>query len=178
LNPGYTEAHTLLGDVLLEQGQFEQAILQYTATLGIEPRNPIANHKMGKALAAQGRTAEAIQYLSKAIELKPDYVEALNSLAWTLATDSDSRFRDGTRAVNLAERACRLSDNKHPWILDTLAAAYAETGEFERAKETAQRAITLARSAGRTEWAQEIETRLQLYNQGRAFQGPSSHAGS
>jgi spermidine synthase len=178
LAPSYTEAHTLLGDVLLERGQPDQAILQYSATLDIEPRNPIATHNMGNALAAQDKIGEAIQYFSKAIELNPDYVEALNSLAWTLATDSDSRFRDGTRAVSLAERACRLSGNKHAWFLDTLAAAYAEAGEFERAKETAQRAITLARSAGRTEWVQEIETRLQLYNQRRAFKGRSSRAGS
>jgi hypothetical protein len=75
--------------------------------------------------------------------------------------------------VKLAERACQLTGDKHPLLLDTLAAAYAESGEFDRAKETAQRAITLARSAGRSEWAQDIETRLALYNRGLSF-----HTGS
>jgi hypothetical protein len=58
-------------------------------------------------------------------------------------------------------------------LLDTLAAAYAETGEYSRAVETARRAAALAREAGGPEWAQDIEKRLELYGRGLAY-----HTGS
>jgi spermidine synthase len=173
IKPGYSEAHNKLGDAFLAQGKLETAISHYTAALRIGPDDALAHEGLADALAAQGKTGEAIEHLSKAVELKPDYVKALNSLAWTLATNGDARFRDGARAVELARRACELTDNRHPLLLDTLAAAYAESGEFDRARETATRAAALARSARRSEWARDIEKRLESYNRGLPF-----HTGS
>ena len=173
LKPGFAEGHNYLGDALLAQGKLEEAVFHYSMAVRIEPNFAPAHNGLGSALAGQGKTGEAIEHLSKSVELEPDYVEALNSLAWMLATDSNSKFRDGARAVTLAERACKLTGDQHPLLLDTLAAAYAESGEFDRAKQTAQKAITLARSAGRLEWAQDIEKRLDLYNHGLSF-----HTGS
>jgi spermidine synthase len=173
LNPGFAQAHSNLGDVLLAQGKLERAVSYYSAALRIQPDYALAHYGLASALAGQGNTAEAIEHLFKAVELEPDYVEALNSLAWTLATDGNPGFRDGARAVTLAERACDLTGDKHPLLLDTLAAAYAESGEFDRARETAQKAITLARSARQIEWAQNIEPRLGLYNRGLPY-----HTGS
>jgi membrane associated rhomboid family serine protease len=60
--------------------------------------------------------------------------ETLNSLAWLLATCPDAAIRNGTRAVELAQRACKLDDWKNPALLDTLAAAYAEAGDFPQAE--------------------------------------------
>jgi spermidine synthase len=173
IKPDYSDANVLLGDLLLAQGEAERAVARYAAALRTHPEDPIGHAGLGSALAAQGKTAEAIDNLSRAVRLDPDYVKALNSLAWILATGSDSRYRDGARAVELARRACELTGYKHPLLMDTLAAAYAEAGEFDRARETAQRAISLARSAGRSQWAQDIETRLELYNRGLAFRAGS-----
>lgn len=85
-----------------------------------------------------------------------------------LSTDGDAKLRDGARAIRLAERARGIAGD-NPLILDTLAAAYAETGEYERAAETARRAAVLAQSAGGPEWAQEIEKRAELYARGLPF---------
>ena len=71
--------------------------------------------------------------------------------------------------MRLAEHACELTEGKHALLLDTLAAAYAESGEFDKARETADKAVTLARSAGREDWVQMIEKRLAQYHRGVPF---------
>ena len=144
-------------------------MFHYSAAVRVQPDYALAHYGLGSALAAQGNTRQAIEHLSRAVELDPDYVEALNHLAWILATGSDSKFRDGASAVKLAERACELTGDKHPLLLDALAAAYAESGEFDMARQTAKRAISMARSAGKPEWAEAIEKRLELYNRGLPY---------
>jgi spermidine synthase len=169
LNPDFAEAYNNLGNVYLSQAKFDDAIAQYKAALRIKPDYALAHYGMAEALAGQGRTGEAISHLSKTLELSPNYVEALTGLAWMLATDSDPKLRDGARAVTLAKRACELRGDDQPLLLDTLAAAYAESGDFSRAVDTAQKAEKLARSAGGPEWAQDIEHRLELYRRGLPF---------
>ena len=66
-----------------------------------------------------------------------------NDAAYALATSPDSRLRDGPRAVELARRAAAGSGEGLPNVLDTLAVAYAETGDFALAREAAHRAIAL-----------------------------------
>jgi spermidine synthase len=173
IKPDYADASVQLGDALFAQGASGKAAVHYAAALRAYPEDPFANAGLGSVLADQGKTGEAIQYLSRAVQLDPDYVKALNSLAWILATQSDPRYRDGARAVGLAERACELTGYKHPLLLDTLAAAYAEAGEFERAGEIAHRAVALAESGGRSQWAHDIERRLALYNRRVSFRAGS-----
>jgi tetratricopeptide (TPR) repeat protein len=72
----------------------------------------------------------------------------LDELAWLLATYPDSKSRDGSEAVGLAERACVLTERRIPALLDTLAAAYAEAGDFPRAISTAEEALKHAHSSG------------------------------
>jgi cytochrome c-type biogenesis protein CcmH/NrfG len=84
------------------------------------------------------------------LRLQPDRLEALNNLAWILATDSNAELRDGAEAVRLAERACELASGRQTVFIGTLAAAYAESGQFEKAVTTAQRACDLALSLGQT----------------------------
>jgi tetratricopeptide (TPR) repeat protein len=72
----------------------------------------------------------------------------LDELAWLLATYPDSKSRDGTEAVQLAERACTLTERRIPALLDTLGAAYAEAGDFSRAITTIEEALNLARTSG------------------------------
>jgi len=144
LKPDFAEAYNNLGNAFLSRGRFDDAIAQYSAALRIQPDYALARYGLGSALASQGRTREAIEQLARTVELSPDYTEALSGLAWMLATDGDAALRDGVRAVRLAERAREVSGGDNPLILDALAAAYAETGEYERAAQTARRAAELA----------------------------------
>ena len=131
--------------------------------------NADAQYNMGLFLAKQGRAADAITHYSEALRIHPNYMDALNNLAWIFATNGDPAFRNGVKAVQMAERACKISGNNDPFLLDTLAAAYAETGRFEKAGVTAQKAFDLARSSGFEPLAGAVEKRLQLYRSNRPF---------
>ena len=101
---------------------------------------------LGNALRVQGKTDEAVQEFREAIRVSSEYPDGYNNLAWLRATYPEPRFRDGPEAVRLAEKACKLTDNKDDHFLDTLAAAYAEAGQFTQAVETAKRALDMARN--------------------------------
>jgi tetratricopeptide (TPR) repeat protein len=102
-------------------------------------------------------------YLQKAVELDPNHPEAANTLAWLLATSSDADIRDGRRAVELAEHACRTTDFKQAVYVGTLAAAYAEAGRFEEAIATAQKACALTSGLAGPELLKKNQERLILY---------------
>ena len=93
-------------------------------------------------------------------------------LAWMLAT-GDSDVADHSQAVELAEKACRLTERKAPELLDTLAAAYAASGRFSQAAATAREAIKLANQGGNKALAKTIQERLELYNRGKPYLQPS-----
>ena len=99
---------------------------------------------MGRAFLAKDRIHDAIAQYREALAIAPENVAAQRNLAWLLATSADPSLRNGLEAVLLAEQASRLSGGNRPIILRILAAAYAETGRFTEARETAQQALQLA----------------------------------
>jgi Flp pilus assembly protein TadD len=78
------------------------------------------------------------------LRLEPNNLLVLNQIAWVLATNPAASIRNGNEAVELAERAVKLSGAREPAVLDTLAAAYAEVRRFPEAAQTARRALALA----------------------------------
>jgi hypothetical protein len=94
------------------------------------------------------REPDGLQRLRDVAANAPDSPRMLDELAWLFATYPDSRSRDGAEAVRLAEHACDLTGRKIPALLDTLAAAYAEAGDFSRAISTAEEALNRAGSSG------------------------------
>jgi Flp pilus assembly protein TadD len=103
----------------------------------------------------------------------PEHAEALNNLAWLLATCADDQVRNGAEAVRLAEEACRLSGGKEARFWGTLDAAYAEAGRFDDAVATATKARDLALAAGNSEIAQLAEGRLALYRTRKPYRSPA-----
>ncbi len=106
---------------------------------------------------------QAIADYHQALAINPDYAEAYNWLAWLLATCPDKKYRHGKRAVENARKACQLSDGGDWPYFDTLAAAYAECGDFEKAKQWQAKAI----EAGPDD--KELHARRELYMQGKPF---------
>ncbi len=110
-----------------------------------------------------GNYSLAIQHYNTALSLKPDAPDALNNLAWLLATCPEAGIRDGARAVPLAEQACQLTQFNAAVFLGTLAAAYAEAGRFNVAIATAIKACALAEAAGEKNLLQKNRELLELY---------------
>ncbi len=132
-------------------------------TIEVTSNNFVMHSNYGNALLEEGRIEPAIENYNEGLRIKPNYAAAINNLAWILATTEDVRFRNPADAVKLAQRACVLTNHKDAEALDTLAAAYAAAGRFEKATETAEKALELAVSAGRKDLAAEIRNRLRLY---------------
>lgn len=165
-------AHSNLGLALAVQGRTEEAIQQLLEAIRLNPDHAIAHWAVGSGRAQQGRFDEAIQQYETALSLKPDFPEALNNLAWLRATHPDPKCRDGVAAVKLAERACRLTEQKEPLFIGTLAAAYAEAGRFDDAIKTAEKAKDLATAAGLKDLADRNCQLIELYRAGKPFHEP------
>ena len=89
--------------------------------------------------------------------------QVLNDTAWVLATSADAALRDGAEAVTLAGHAVELTSGHEPVLLATLAAAYAETGQFDRAVEMEKRAAELATQQGNSSMADALRERLVMF---------------
>ncbi len=107
---------------------------------------------LGNALLLLGNRQEAISHYQQALRIEPDDPEALNNLAWLLATLAPADGGDPVRAVSLAEQACQLTRDRVAPYLDTLAAAYAAAGRFSDAIAAAEKALELARAGAGRAW--------------------------
>jgi len=170
--PDHAVARTRLVASLAAQGRKDEALVEAKETIRRHPDHAPAYYYLGGLTGDAGDIAEAIRCYERAVELKPDYPEALNNLAWLLASHPDATFRDGARAVELARRACELTENKAPILIGTLAAAYAEAGRFEEAVRSGELAIQVAEAAGDTALAQKNQELIELYRAGKPFRQP------
>ena len=116
-----------------------------------------------------GQAKEANTQYRTALGIDPNDTEALNNMAWILATWPDALTRDGSKAVELAERADSLTRGTSPIASATLAAAYAEVGRFDEAIKTGQRAVQLANAEGNTARAESVQAQIERYKAGSAF---------
>ena len=178
LRPENGPAHDNLAKALLQKGRLAEAMVHYRKFLEIEPGNVEARNILGTALIQQGRVTEAIDQWQKVLAIQPDNGNAASNLAWVFATCPEDSMREGAHAVELAEKALRISGGKIPMIYRVLAAAYAENGRFSDAIETAQRGAELANSQGNPALAAELESNIALYQSGKPLRDPSITNGS
>ncbi len=171
-NPGDAEGHYDLGVALLQARRADEAILQFQNALQIRPDYALAQNYLGNASLQKGRVTEAITHFQKALQIEPANPAIANNLAWLLATWPEASVRNGKQAVALAERANQLASGGNPFVLCTLAAAYAEAGRFSEAVETAQRALHLAEAQSNTSLAGQLQIQIKLYQAGSPFHLP------
>ena len=117
----------------------------------------------------QHKTTEAIAHYRMALGLQSAMPEALNNLAWILATDPHAEIRNGAEAVQLARRACAQTRDSMPMLIGTLAAAYAEAGYFDEAIASAQKAHDLAVAQGCGDVAAKNLELLELFRSHHAY---------
>jgi tetratricopeptide (TPR) repeat protein len=151
VSPYDAAAHSALGSVLAENGDLVSAAQHLGYAMMLRPEVEQVHAQLRQVLLLLARAPDGLQRLREIAGNAPDSPRMLDELAWLLATYPDSKSRDGTEAVQLAERACALTDRRIPALLDTLAVAYAEQGDFARAISTIEEALNLARSSGDTD---------------------------
>ena len=166
IRPDDGKAMNNLGNALALEGELGEAIVQFRKAVEVNPDDVDAQFNLGHALAAQGEMGEAVVQYRKAVELRPANIYLLNDLAWCLATATDAGVRNGAEALTLAQKAVKLGGANNPLILQTLAAAYAETGRYAEALETAQTAERLAAAANKDALARQLQEEMHLYNAG------------
>src|SRR5207244_11232635 len=139
--------HWVYGHEVLRKGRVDEAIVQFQKALdsGVEDAYaPTIHYNLGNALRQKKLLSEAVAQYREALKRAPRLVAAQDNLAWTLATAPDASLRNGSQALELATQANQLSVGRDPVILHTLAAAYAENGQFTNSSESAKRALDLA----------------------------------
>jgi tetratricopeptide (TPR) repeat protein len=169
LYPNADEARGNLALALSNAGRFEEAVAHFKIVLQSQPDDAEINFDIAVALNALGKTKAAIDYYRHGLLANPNSPDALNNLAWILATNPDAQLRNGRESVKLAEKASELTDYKRPIFLGTLAAAYAEAGRFAEAVSTAERAIALAEGTNQPELLAKNRQLLDLYRSGKAY---------
>jgi len=163
LAPGDRDAYLKAGHVLMAEDRWSEAAETMSSLLAINSRDLLAHENLGVILPHLGRAGEARDHWETAVSVAPDETDALNNLAWLLATDPDPALRNGPRAVALAEHACALTDYKQTVFIGTLAAAYAEAGRFADAITAAKKACANAESHGETASLRLNQELLALY---------------
>ncbi len=169
INPRFVASHNNYGTLLAELGRFDEAMKQYAAAARLDPADWHAPYLMGKALLKQGRDTEAIPHFRQAVKLDPNNPRVLAYLAQVLASDKNPQVRDGNTALAMAARANDLTGGIQPAMLDAMAMAYAEIGQFTNAQETAAYALKLATAYDMTNDVTVIQQRLQLYKNNQPF---------
>jgi tetratricopeptide (TPR) repeat protein len=134
------------------------------------PENPELQKRMKLAIQLDkaGKFAEALQEYREAARLYPNDPMALNNLAWSLAANPRQELRNGKEAVKFASRAVELTGQQQPVFIGTLAAAYAEDGQFAKAVEMAKMARAVALLNDHPEIAVVNDQLLKLYSAGKA----------
>ena len=117
----------------------------------------------------KGQFSGALNHFQKAVSLRPEWPEALNRLAWILATYPSPDARQPDKAIALARLAANLTEYGNATILDTLATAYAAGGQFEQAVKTERRALVVASVEPPNTLVPEIRRRLDLYRREETY---------
>jgi tetratricopeptide (TPR) repeat protein len=167
-NPRNAGAYANTAAVALKRKEFDAVIAACTQATELDPRMGEAYINRAEAYQGKGELPRAVADLKKAIALEGNRLEvACNQLAWIRATSLEKSLRNGKEAVAAATRACELTKWQNPGVLDTLAAAYAEHGQFAQAVEAQARALAFDKLL--PDIRQEMEHRLEQYKRGEAY---------
>jgi len=157
--------YALRGNARARLGDRDRALADYRRALKSSRGIYWIHANLGTILFERGEYQAALAAFDEAISLAPDNVILLNARARLRATSADASIRDGAQAVDDASRAVALDGEVPIFFFDTLAAAYAENGDFTRAVELQERVVEEAPPAARGEY----EERLRLYRQNMPY---------
>jgi tetratricopeptide (TPR) repeat protein len=176
--PNNWRAHFLKAAVLVLAKRGNDALREMDESIRLAQHSNVSTallselyQSKGRSCIDYGRYQDAKRALEAAVHLQPDDPDTLNDLAWMLATAQNKQVRNGRRALNLASKACRLGRWTNAFAIDTLAAAYAESGRFDEAVRYEQLAIQNLSPEDQKDQLGGMLNRLQLYESGQPYRG-------
>jgi tetratricopeptide (TPR) repeat protein len=178
INPLAVDNHYVLGKFLLEQGRPNEALAEFQTAETIRQHYLPGEVGLATAFEALGNDQEALTHWRKAHAIDPSNLSATLGTAWLLATAPNGAVRNGREALTLAQSADSAQATDDPAVLDTLAAAWAENGDFSHAASTASQALALATRKGNAQLSTAIRTHLATYQRKRPFRDVPKPAGS
>lgn len=163
-----------LADAMSLLGGREQAILCYNEALRLEPNLAVRHPEFARQLTQNDRQFDLLKRLREAHSKNPHDALVAGRLAWIYSTSENPAARDPAKAVGLARQAANASQRQDPHMLDVLAAALADAGQFSEAERTSQQAEALCRELAEetpawTTVAEQIVERRMLYAQRKAY---------
>ncbi len=170
LGPGSVTPYVNRAQVWIAKKEFDRALDDCQEAIRLDPKYPGAYLNRGRVWWKKKDFDKVLADCDEAIRLAPSNPGGYNLRAWLYATCPDEKYRDGKKAVEDARRACEMSAWRQGSYIDTLAAAYAEAGDFRRAAEQQRRALEFADFA-RTS-GDEARRRLELYQQSKPYREP------
>ncbi len=162
LDREHAPAYSSRAGVFIRRGLYREALEDIRAALSLKPQNPDYLHNRAVVLTSLERYGEAIEGYERAINLDPKGGGTYNNLAWLLATAKDSTVRDCRKAISYASKALKIGKTGS-WM-DTLAAAYAECGEFDKAVSTEKEAYKLSHPPN-----DNFRRRIEVYKNGKTY---------
>lgn len=172
IDPAHTVTLANHGVLLSASGRMPEALTDLRQAVAQSPRSLTARAALAEVLLKSGRTADAAVEYRAGLAAHPEWWEGHRALAYLLATDEDAQVRRGTEALALAQRLCAATSNRDPAALEALAAARAETGQFDGAVNAQTQAIDLWRVANQPVRITAAERRLQAYQRSQPWREP------
>jgi tetratricopeptide (TPR) repeat protein len=159
--------HLQLAGYYIRDKRPSKAIEIFTKILTDDENNQDARRARADTLLSVGKHSEAIDDYEILIKQAPEDDGILNNFAWVLATSPEDELRDGQRALKMATKANELTESKKAHILSTLASAYAEIGDFESARQWAQKAVDLGADDDETD--EQLKNELESFKQNKPW---------
>ena len=161
IEPNSSRAHLRLGSLYLKQGQRPLALKHLEQAAELSPEDVSIVNNLGTLYDQLGKYQQAIGQFDRAITLMPGEAGSYNNLAWLRATCPDAQFRNGEQAIKLARKACELTGWNDFSTLDTLATAYAATGNWKEAMKWQEKAIEFSPPTQKN----DLKRRLEAFKQ-------------
>jgi Flp pilus assembly protein TadD len=169
VSPFDVATHSSVAVAMAQTGDLVTAARQLGYVMMLKPNAEESFAQLHQMVLSLANAPDGLQRLRDIATNAPDSPRMLDELAWLLATYPDSNSRDGAEAVRLAERACALSDRRVPALLATLAAAYAETGDFSRGVAAGEEALTRGQAIGDADSVKLSENVLMVLRAGLPY---------